>query len=736
MKVLTVISTAMLGASSARAITKVAREGNLDSSQTVSSPSLAWRAFACMVPFTASDGTALLMLYGGTNNTDAGDPLQVASNGESGLHVFDVNNNQWYVPNTANAPDNGPVLPGCGSGQGDVWVYDPHYGTTDQQSSPVSLLDSVHWSWSSPTEGGQLPVSRFGAAFAYVSTNKQFYMHGGIPLSDNTNKADNPPGIANNLDILSPSGLSWAYASNGPARKYHSLCYISSIDSIVLFGGSDQNIASYNDVKTFSVKSNTWQYSLKITGDMPSERVLHSAVCTNDSMIVFGGTYKVGDAPSDSTVWVLTASGETTFAWSAAPISTSNQKIGPTARAGHSATLYDNNMYIYGGIGPNTQDSIMYKLDIDKWMWSQTNVTGLSTEVQKEQKTKTAVLIAAIVSSILGILTIGITATVIYRLVRRRYGVLIRTGRRNSEAQSDVSDDDEGEYNTVMAGVGNDNGGKQRRGTGNSSYFNHDSGAYGGAGVYHAGAIHDQEKAAHSAESIVYEPEAGAIAGGSVSMTTPVNSAGAIGTNKSSVISRMPMYHTEESNGESAATTPASIGTERELLPVLATNSNPGSPSSRMLNTMRAHARSFSTRLASSRLSTAFSDTSAAPTSGTIGRKKRAGTSSTVARPRRRSTNANRRSVVNMYGRDQVRLENEYRHAEAINEILLSGQPIPTWLRDAVNQAQGQGDRQPAENTTNHIPEQLHFDSANESNGSASGGGPSHMFKVVNSSNK
>ncbi|KAJ1895410.1 hypothetical protein LPJ81_004964, partial [Coemansia sp. IMI 209127] len=416
----------MLSTLGAGATKLVPREGNLDGSSSVSTASSAWRTYACMVPFTASDGTPLLMLYGGSSSQAAQDPIDVAADGESGLHVFDASTSTWYAPNTANAPSKGPVLPGCGAANGSAWVYDPHYGVVGDDSSPVSLLDSVHWSWSSPTEGGQLPVTRFGAAFAYVPPTGQFYMHGGVPLSTDTNEADDPPGIANNLDVLQPTDLSWSYASNGPARKYHSFCYISSIESLVLFGGSDQNIASYNDVKVFSVKSNIWQYSVAIGGDVPAERVLHSAVCTNNSMVVFGGTNKVGDSPSDSTVWVLSVNNETDFAWSKAPIATADQYMGPTARAGHSAALRDNAMYIYGGIGPSGQDSVMYKLDMGQWKWSQTNVTGSSPDATSSHNTKTAVLIAAIVCSVLGILSVGIAATVIYRFVRRRYGFFAR----------------------------------------------------------------------------------------------------------------------------------------------------------------------------------------------------------------------------------------------------------------------------------------------------------------------
>ncbi|KAJ2060458.1 hypothetical protein GGI17_003745 [Coemansia sp. S146] len=394
-------------------------EGNLESAQTVTDRSAVWRAFACMPLFTASDNTPLLMLYGGTNHANSTDPLAVAAKGVTSLQVFDLNNNKWYAPVTANAPKTGPVLPGCGAASGNIWVYSSQYGTPGKASTAVSLLDSVHWSWSSPTEQGQLPVTRFGAAYAYASTSQSFYMHGGVPLNDLTNTADSPPGIANNMDILKPSGLTWDYASNGPARKYHTLCYMSSIESLVLFGGSDQNIASYNDIKTFSVKSNIWQYSVNVEGAAPAERILHSAVCTADSMYVFGGLHSINDDPSDSAVWMLKASGPTNFTWSKAPVLASAMSTGPTARAGHSAALYGNNMYIFGGVGPSGQDGTMYKLDLDKWQWT-TATADQDDSSGSSNGAKTRVLIAAVVSSVLGVICIGVIAFVFYRWNRRR----------------------------------------------------------------------------------------------------------------------------------------------------------------------------------------------------------------------------------------------------------------------------------------------------------------------------
>ncbi|KAJ2082887.1 hypothetical protein H4R24_001217 [Coemansia sp. RSA 988] len=711
-----------------------AREGNLNESQAVSDSSSAWRAFACMVPFTASDNTPLLMLYGGTSSSKDKDPLSIADKGTNALQVFDINNNKWYAPATANAPKVGPILPGCGAASGNIWVYDSQYGLPGKASKAVSLLDSVHWSWSSPTEQGQLPVTRFGAAFAYVPDNHGFYMHGGIPLSGNTNKADSSSSTANNLDILSPSDLSWGYASNGPARKYHTLCYMGGIESIVLFGGSDGNVESYNDLKLLSTKTNTWKYALTVDGDAPSERILHSAVCSNNTMYVFGGLHSAADDPSDSTVWLLTAKDDGSFAWSRAPISGSDQNSGPTARAGHSASLHDGNMYIYGGVGPSGQDETMYKLDVRSWKWSQTSVTGSSDKSQSDGKNKTAVLVAAIVSSVLGVVVIGIAATIIYRVVRRRSGAFSSSDRSQSDRNSTLGSDSDADGAAVMADAKGDNGRDEGKAPYNADSAISYTGPYGGNETsasdivihpnmtptqgpvvpLHGRGVAEQPEAAHfgsASDSSTAAPAAlplslhsrGASAGG----VSPLFPAG------------IPI---NTSNSGSAITTPTSMaGGGMALLPA-----SRDSPSSRrqMVDSVRARARSLSHRFAASRFSTAFSDSGeesvpeVPPT-----RRRRTGASPPSAVTRRSVASSKHPALASMYGSDQTRLENEYRQAEAINEILLSGQPIPTWLRDAVNQAESEG-------TTGHRSENV--DSAPAATSSLPSADLGRRFMIAN----
>ncbi|PIA13408.1 hypothetical protein COEREDRAFT_83521 [Coemansia reversa NRRL 1564] len=688
----------------AHAIDLVAREANLYDSQAVSDPSSAWRAFACMVPFTTSGNKELLMLYGGTSSLKDKDPLSIADKGTNTLQIFDINNNKLYAPATANTPKVGPVLPGCGAASGSIWVYDSQYGVPGNSSKAVSLLDNAHWSWSSPTELGQLPVTRFGAAFVYVPDNRGFYMHGGIPLSANTNKAKSSSDTANNLDILSPSKLTWGYASNGPARKYHTLCYMSAIEAIVLFGGSDGNVESYNDIKLLSTKTNTWKYSIPVDGDAPSERILHSAVCSNDTMYVFGGLHSSADDPFDSIVWLLKADDEGNLSWSRAPISGSNQNIGPTARAGHSASFHDGNMYIYGGIGPSGYDDIMYKLDVRSWEWSRSSVTNSSAKAQSDSNNKTAVLIAAIVSSVLGVMVIGIAATIIYRVLRRRNREFSSLDHGQGDGNSMLSGNAHANGAVAMNGPKGDNG----QGGGKVPYNGDSTISY--TGLYDGDRTNASDILIHPNERLTQGPalllhdretaekvEAVHLGSGSGSGSDSSRAAAAtlpIGGHScsASMGDISPMFSTgvpiNTSNNGTPVTSPISMTSGRTAL--LPTSKNSPSSRQQMVDSVRAHARSLSHRFGASRFTTAFSDGSDEPVPEVPPtRRRRTSALPSTSTTRRSVASSKHTAVANLYGSDQARMENEYRQAEAINEILLSGQPIPTWLRDAVNKAGG-----------------------------------------------
>jgi N-acetylneuraminic acid mutarotase len=61
---------------------------------------------------------------------------------------------------------------------------------------------------------------------------------------------------------------------------------------MAVFGGSDTSSNAFNDVHMYDLTKQTWSLNVQVNvgtgGSMPSSRRGHTAVCTGNSMIVFG----------------------------------------------------------------------------------------------------------------------------------------------------------------------------------------------------------------------------------------------------------------------------------------------------------------------------------------------------------------------------------------------------------------------------------------------------------------
>ncbi|KAF9427435.1 hypothetical protein BGZ94_004923 [Podila epigama] len=142
------------------------------------------------------------------------------------------------------------------------------------------------------------------------------------------------------------------------------MCKLSGLNMMVIFGGSDQNTKAFNTVHSFDLKLEVWRLSIPMSGTTPSARKGHTAVCMNNTMIVYGGGT---DGPLDDDVWVLDAS---TSSWTWRRVTT-NKQMGPGSRTGHSALLNGTNMLVWGGWGtPIPNDVNIYILDTLTWQWS------------------------------------------------------------------------------------------------------------------------------------------------------------------------------------------------------------------------------------------------------------------------------------------------------------------------------------------------------------------------------
>jgi len=70
------------------------------------------------------------------------------------------------------------------------------------------------------------------------------------------------------------------------------MCRLTGLNTMAIFGGSDQNSPAYNTVHSFDLTLETWNLAIPVNpgigGSVPSARKGHTSVCLNNTMIVYG----------------------------------------------------------------------------------------------------------------------------------------------------------------------------------------------------------------------------------------------------------------------------------------------------------------------------------------------------------------------------------------------------------------------------------------------------------------
>ncbi|RUS16208.1 hypothetical protein BC938DRAFT_476659, partial [Jimgerdemannia flammicorona] len=133
--------------------------------------------------------------------------------------------------------------------------------------------------------------------------------------------------------------------------------------SLILFGGFEQySYEVFNELYRLDLDGNKWYNVIYTKGVPPSKRNDHSAsLWRGDKLIVFGGNDDA-DRHCNDVILLDTK----TLTWSRPEI----RGPVPTGRVKHSATVYNNKLYIAGGC---TADGIvtsdMNILDLETWEW-------------------------------------------------------------------------------------------------------------------------------------------------------------------------------------------------------------------------------------------------------------------------------------------------------------------------------------------------------------------------------
>ncbi|KAF9291952.1 Negative regulator of mitotic exit [Mortierella alpina] len=316
-----------------------------------------------------------MIIFGGTTDPSSNpfDPLVPGSNS---LFVWSTTLRQWSQPvsnmNGGGAPRPQKFLTSVSLASEFKMLSIVSNSSTGNTQGNLLGLDVNSWTWSVPTapNTGMTPPSRLGAAVGM--TENSIFVHGGTAASlDGYATSAN---VLNDLTKLDGSTLEWKSIANGPALMHHTMCRLTGLNKMVIFGGSDSASNAFNTVHTFDLEQETWTLAVPVSpglgGSVPSIRKGHSATCLNNTMIVFGGG---ADGPVDDDVWVLDAS-TTPWVWNRM---TTNKQVGPGPRTGHSALLNSTSVLIWGGYGaPIAGDTHIYILDTIGWKWSSSRDPG------------------------------------------------------------------------------------------------------------------------------------------------------------------------------------------------------------------------------------------------------------------------------------------------------------------------------------------------------------------------
>jgi N-acetylneuraminic acid mutarotase len=135
-------------------------------------------------------------------------------------------------------------------------------------------------------------------------------------------------------------------------------------NQMYIFGGWNGH-KSLNDFYSLNLDTLVWREIQ--TEDAPSKRRMHSAVVYNDKMYLFGGYDESRSAHSYNELFCFDFETES---WKLVPCRGNT----PKGRSRAGATLVGNSMYIIGGWDRTVQFGEVFRLDLDKYIWSEEKI--------------------------------------------------------------------------------------------------------------------------------------------------------------------------------------------------------------------------------------------------------------------------------------------------------------------------------------------------------------------------
>eukprot|EP00047_Mylnosiga_fluctuans_P004106 m.232738 g.232738 ORF g.232738 m.232738 type:complete len:524 (+) comp12404_c0_seq1:78-1649(+) len=230
---------------------------------------------------------------------------------------------------------------------------------TGKTNDMFQLVLDGKTTWRPVQQKGDVPSPRDAHAFVFCPATNLFYLFGG---SDNDDKS------LNDLFAFDPSSSTWKLVKSIDtplARSYHAMAVNGS--SLYLYGGF-QNGISIGDLHVFDIKSAKWTALEK-----GKKRCNHTMNSIGKNLVVFGGRANGTTLYSDvalydtaENVWV-------------APSFQGGEA--PAARDFHSACVNGKSLIVFGGAqeiagGSEKYFNDVYELDTDVWTWSAVVTSG------------------------------------------------------------------------------------------------------------------------------------------------------------------------------------------------------------------------------------------------------------------------------------------------------------------------------------------------------------------------
>lgn len=173
-----------------------------------------------------------------------------------------------------------------------------------------------------------------------------------------------------------------------PLMRYkHAVCS-SSNGMVYMYGGRIGNISLDDDIWRFDPRNNTWLH-LNTSGPKPHNLQEHTIVEYANKLYLFGGCVSASNYDS---LWCLDLQ---TNDWSS--LSKTNSKsiayLGPTNRRGHSAVVYADCMHVFGGfedfIGSSSQ---LWQYEFQTQQWELRNLSMSSACHPEPRHSHSAIL--------------------------------------------------------------------------------------------------------------------------------------------------------------------------------------------------------------------------------------------------------------------------------------------------------------------------------------------------------